>query len=135
MSRERRTRNERPAEVIAEEMTRDFEEAKGEFYSAWYDSEKGVITPEQRTARIKEVYGRHFKTAYELEELTDTIVNGDFISIAQVIIRQAQNDVVAEREKMRRVREEASRRSAGQKLYERRRLAQKRRGTNPRDIH
>lgn len=141
MSRERERRVRRretpkeTLETIAREMARDFEEAKGEFYSAWYDSEKGAITSEQRTARIREVYRRHPKTADDFEELTEVIVDDKFLSVAQLIIRQVKDDVVAERERARRVREEASGRSRGQKLHERRRLAQQRRGTNPRDIH
>lgn len=135
MSRERRTRSERPAEVIAEEMTRDFEEAKGEFYKVWYDSETGRITPSERTATIREIYRRHPNTADDFEELTEVIVDDKFLSVARLIIKQVKDDITAERERMRRVREEASSRSAGEKRHNRRKLAQDRRGTNPRDIH
>ena len=135
MSREIRVRSEVSVEDIAENVGREFEEAKSEIYEAWRESELGNITPAQRTTQIREVYKLYPKVADDFEELTDVVVDGDFITLGQLIAKQAKDAVFAEREHARIIRERASHRSVSEKRYERRRLAQDRRGTNPRDIH
>mgnify|MGYP001574587718 CR=1 FL=1 len=135
MLRERRVRSEASVENIAAQTAAGFEEARKGIYEAWRESERGNITPAQRTAKIREVYRLHPRVADDFEELTDVVRDGDFLTVGQLIAKEAKDAVIIERERARSVREEASRASAGQKRYERRTKAQDRRGTNTKNIH
>ncbi|MBI3290195.1 hypothetical protein HYZ78_02275 [Candidatus Microgenomates bacterium] len=135
MSRERKFREEIKVETVGGALQEEFNEAKSEIYKAWHEFESDRITSAQRTAKIREVYREHPDVADEFEELTEEVSGGEFLTVGQLIAKEAKDAVIEERNKARIVREEASHRSAGQKRYERRKLAQDRRGTNPRDIH
>lgn len=135
MSRERKVGDEASAEDVGINLRREFEVVKLGIYEAWHESERGNITPTERTSRIKEIYRLHPNVVDDFEEPTEEIVGDKFLTVGQLVAKIAKEDVIAERDRARRVREEASRASAGQKRYARRTKAQDRRGTNARDIH